>query len=328
MSQEVIKFQTEGHRGAVRLNITYDDKSEQNLVTYVHRSAAQLSETSYIWRFTSTVMTMHPKHCYDPELVTKAQKMQGLDKDRWQPEYLFVMFTSRTGAEFTLTVTFVDEHEQAIRRQMVGEGSDMTKKVHNKLRKQVEDRINDLEGDKNGINKIIAEIKALKQKRRDRERLENNQSENDFVVLNIERLNPMVAHQEAAAKPSEDDKILQAKVTRAKQEHDTLVRNMAMLRKWSFIKENRNKYETFVNEREKQRRLRTAWVERIKTLQIIKYLNDFFRHRVAEVRLQERKVKAVRQFQRIAWGPRKLHYGKSKNVRMVNRARQLMTFGT
>jgi regulator of replication initiation timing len=60
--------------------------------------------------------------------------------------------------------------------------------VHNKLRKQVEDRMAELEGDKYALKKITAEIKRLKLERKKRERLENNQQDKDYVEMNIERL--------------------------------------------------------------------------------------------------------------------------------------------
>lgn len=116
MSDYIVKLRTGGHSGRLKLAVEFIESNDTNLVTYVHRSAQRLSEESFIWRFTSKEMMMHPKRAFDPQLLTKEQQMRGLSKNNWQPDFLFVMFTSKTGTAFNLTVTFVDEKDIADRR--------------------------------------------------------------------------------------------------------------------------------------------------------------------------------------------------------------------
>jgi hypothetical protein len=97
MSNYIVKFATAGHSGMVRITVDFAANFDTQLVTYVHRNSTLLSEQSYLWRFASNVMTLHPKYAYNAELLTKEQKMKGLNKESWQPDYLFVMFTSKTG---------------------------------------------------------------------------------------------------------------------------------------------------------------------------------------------------------------------------------------
>lgn len=56
---------------------------------------------------------MRPRQAFDPELAGKNVESQ----DVWQPDFLYAMFTSKTGASFSLRLNFVEEDERALRRQ-------------------------------------------------------------------------------------------------------------------------------------------------------------------------------------------------------------------
>ena len=156
----------------VRLTAEFGAKSETHLNTFIHRSQQKLSEDSFIWKFENSLkMNLRPTLAFDLEQLSKKQRIQGYDKEEWQPEFLFALFTSRTGCTFHVTLNFVDEEDKARRRLLIGAGTDMNTKMRGRLRQQVEERINELQFDKNAISRINREIRQLKKQKRDRERL-------------------------------------------------------------------------------------------------------------------------------------------------------------
>lgn len=79
-------------------------------------------------------MNLRPSQALDIEQLTKKQKMLGYDKEMWQPEYLFALFTSRTGCTFNVTLNFVEEEDKARRRLLIGSGTDLNTKMRGRLR--------------------------------------------------------------------------------------------------------------------------------------------------------------------------------------------------
>ena len=58
-------------------------------------------------------MNMRPQKAFEYELLTKKDKQAGVDKEVWQPQYLYAMFSSRQGCQFGVQLEFVDEEELA-----------------------------------------------------------------------------------------------------------------------------------------------------------------------------------------------------------------------
>lgn len=77
-------------------------------------------------------------------------------------------------------------------------------------------------------------------------------------------------------RPTEDDKIELAKAIREQQMHEKLIRDMANLRKWDFIRNERQKYENYVNIRERNRTIRTNWVRHVKAIQVLTFLAQVY----------------------------------------------------
>jgi hypothetical protein len=84
-----------------------------------------------------------------------------------------------------VTLNYVDEEEKARRRLLIGSGADMNTKLRSRLRQMVDDRILELQFDKNAVAKINKEIKLLKKQKRDRDNIGKDE---DYIERNIEIL--------------------------------------------------------------------------------------------------------------------------------------------
>lgn len=173
MSCSFIKFEVGGHRGLVRLTVDFEAKSENQLVTYVHKSQQKISDTCYLWRFNGTTINMRPQTAFEYELLTKKERQAGFDKEMWQPQFLYAMFTSRAGCQFGIKLEFVDEEELAQKRQAIGCGLQEAK-VRSKLRQLVEEKLHAVQFEENAIGKINKEIYLLKLRKRQREKMFTN----------------------------------------------------------------------------------------------------------------------------------------------------------
>jgi hypothetical protein len=222
---------------------------------------------------------------------------------------------------FNLTLNFTDEDNKLRRKKMLDENDGLGSKTRGRLRKIVAERIKALEHDKFAAARIDKEIRELKQLRQERERQEHR-TEIDFVEKNIEKLCVLNSGQSPKSdKPQIDEMIERAKINRLMQERDTLVRNLATLRKWDFIKDQRTMYEEYVRERELKRMMRTKWAKHAKALCVLTAIALLYKQRVAAIRLHQRKCNAIKRFENEAWEVRKDHLGQTINGRLVNRAR-------
>lgn len=91
-------------------------------------------------------------------------------------------------------------------------------------------------------------------------------------------------------KPTEDGKIERARQQREQQEHEKLVKDKANLIKWEFLREERHKYETYVNARERTRRMRTKWAKHVKTVLVLAKMVKVYNEIVEQVYLYKKRV--------------------------------------
>jgi len=137
----------------------------------------------------------------------------------------------------------------------------------------VEEKLQAVNEDENPLAKINREIYNLKKKKRLREK---TASHVDFVTQNVIALTETGMLAQKTDRPTEDDKIEQAKAIREHQTHEKLIKDMANLRKWDFIRNEREKYETYVNIRERNRAIRTNWVRHVKAIQVLTFLAQVY----------------------------------------------------
>jgi len=115
------RISTRGHWGAIGLKC--ESNTNFDCVTYIHKSK-KVSEDYYTWRFTGKrKMVLLPNKVYIEEEGKKH------DPKKWQPDAIYVNFTSTVGCEFNLILNFISEDEQAERRAKLEAGGDLEKKM-------------------------------------------------------------------------------------------------------------------------------------------------------------------------------------------------------
>lgn len=109
MGSSFVMFSTKGHRGQVRLTIEFDSRGENNLTTYIHK-IREASEYSHLWAFQNKFkIILKPSIAFDKDFLTKKEIAQGYDIQLWQPDFLYVNFSSNTGCVFQVELMFVEE---------------------------------------------------------------------------------------------------------------------------------------------------------------------------------------------------------------------------
>jgi hypothetical protein len=108
MGEALARVKTIGHSGPIVINIETslkDGGREPDLLTMVHRSK-EVGDHCYTWMSTRKKIVLAPKKVFDPNQLTALEARKDIDYKKWQPEFLYMLFSSSSGAEFNLTVNY------------------------------------------------------------------------------------------------------------------------------------------------------------------------------------------------------------------------------
>lgn len=76
-----------------------------------------MSEDEYIWMFKNKVkMILYPKQAFSAKFQSHKDKLSNAQSQVWQPEHLYIQFSSNSGCQFNLSAVFVQEEEAAAKR--------------------------------------------------------------------------------------------------------------------------------------------------------------------------------------------------------------------
>ena len=114
MATATFRVQTMGHAGPLKLVTDFAVRGEGDKICYVDR-AKDVSEDKFIWVFRDKdKMLLYPKRAYSQYLRTELEIKKGhCDPNSWQPEAVYIQFSSNSGCAFNMAAIFVQEEELA-----------------------------------------------------------------------------------------------------------------------------------------------------------------------------------------------------------------------
>jgi hypothetical protein len=108
MGESLARVKTYGHSGPLVLNIETslkDGGKEPDLLTMVHRTK-DVGDHCFTWMTSKKKITLAPKKVFDPNQLTALEARKDIDYKKWQPEFIYMLFSSNSGCEFNLTANF------------------------------------------------------------------------------------------------------------------------------------------------------------------------------------------------------------------------------
>ena len=106
---------------------------QSDIKVSVH-SHAKVNLEDYIWQFEDkTKMILRPQKAFDELLLTEKEKKQEIDRNNWQPEFLYIHVFSIQGASLAITPVFVEEFQLREKRKAMKENMNNEKSLRNKF---------------------------------------------------------------------------------------------------------------------------------------------------------------------------------------------------
>ena len=78
-------------------------------------------------------MVLRPQKAFDELLLTEKEKKQEIDRNNWQPEFLYIHVFSIQGASLAITPVFVEEFQLREKRKAMKENMNNEKSLRNKF---------------------------------------------------------------------------------------------------------------------------------------------------------------------------------------------------
>lgn len=196
MNTNLIKVETKEHHGPLQFTIELHSKSDYMCCVGTQKN---VNMDNNIWKHVEKEVkdskgvkkaislkrkiVLRPFKAFDASLLTSKQTVLDVDKNLWQPDYIFAQFFSEEGCSFNLTVNFIEEDQiRENRKNRRTSNAHSVKQIRGKFYEQVEKRIAETVNIKSEIRKVNKEIKDLKRLRRKREKIKDTK---DFVAKNV-----------------------------------------------------------------------------------------------------------------------------------------------
>ena len=138
MGMALASLRVRDHYGTLMVKLTVLGSVDPDLTLAIcHR--AKLDEDNYTWCFRNCKqkMTLDPKKVFNDNLLTEKEKKTAIDYKQWQPEYIYLHFTSNAGGDFCINANFIDEELTEQRKTALAVGKGMEHKFMNALKFEV-----------------------------------------------------------------------------------------------------------------------------------------------------------------------------------------------
>jgi hypothetical protein len=83
-------------------------------------------------------MNLIPKKIFDANKLNEFERRKKMDLNSWQPEWLYCLFSSTTGADLEVTFNFILEDEKEKRQADLESNGNNASKFVGKLKKDIE----------------------------------------------------------------------------------------------------------------------------------------------------------------------------------------------
>ena len=183
MNQQIVKIETENHRGPLQLTIEYESGCTTDLITSVDTTPKVCIESN-IWQFTGKKKTLQPFKAFDENQLGPKQNLADVDKQLWQPDFIYIQFFSQEGCVIKFLANFTEEEAmRESRKNLAGIGNTiklMRGKFQAIVDREVKESI-DKQKDRNRWSKKIADLKKARRIR------EKARDELDYVAENVNK---------------------------------------------------------------------------------------------------------------------------------------------